>query len=53
VYFELKIREALGFEFNYNLIGFLLETLNLDETWTRDFYLHLVTNSTLGKEFKV
>jgi hypothetical protein len=25
----------------------------LDETWTRDLYLHLLTNSTLGKEFKV
>jgi hypothetical protein len=25
----------------------------LDETWTRDLYLHLVTNSTHGREFKV
>jgi hypothetical protein len=25
----------------------------LDETWTRDLYLRLLTNSTLGKEFKV
>jgi hypothetical protein len=26
---------------------------NLNETWTRDLYLPLVTNSTLGKEFEV
>jgi hypothetical protein len=30
-----------------------MESLNLDETWKRDLYLHLVTNSTLGKEFEV
>jgi hypothetical protein len=25
----------------------------LDETWTRDLYLHLVTNSTHDEEFEV
>jgi hypothetical protein len=30
-----------------------LESSNWDETWTRDLHLHLVTNSTHGKEFEV
>jgi hypothetical protein len=32
---------------------FLLGTSNLNETWTRDFYLHLVTNSTHDEEFEI
>jgi hypothetical protein len=32
---------------------FLLGTSNLAETWTKDFSLHLVTNSTLGKDFEI
>jgi hypothetical protein len=32
---------------------FLLGTSNLDEIWTMDFYLHLVTNSTHDEEFEV
>jgi hypothetical protein len=34
-------------------MDFLLGTANLDETWTGDFYLYLLINSTHGKEFKV
>jgi hypothetical protein len=32
---------------------FHLGTSNFDETWTKDLWLHLVTKSTLGKEFEV
>jgi hypothetical protein len=37
-----------------NLYGLNLNIIsswasNLDETWTKDFYLYLVTNSTLGE----
>jgi hypothetical protein len=32
---------------------FLLRTLNLNEAWTRDFYLNLVTNSTHEEEFEI
>jgi hypothetical protein len=35
------------------LIEFLLGTSNLNEIWTNDFCLYLVTNSTHGKEFEV
>jgi hypothetical protein len=51
--FELKFREASRFEFERILMDFLLGTSNLDETWTRDLYLHLVTNSTHDEEFEV
>jgi hypothetical protein len=51
--FEWKFREALWFEFEEKLIEFLLGTSNFDKTWSRDLYLHLVINSTLGKEFEV
>jgi hypothetical protein len=30
-----------------------LESSNLDETWTGEFYLYLGTNSTHGEEFEV
>jgi hypothetical protein len=32
---------------------FLLGTSDFDETWERDFYLHLDGNSTHEKEFEV
>jgi hypothetical protein len=35
------------------LIEFLLGSLNLDKTWTRDFYLRLDTNSTHEEEFEI
>jgi hypothetical protein len=47
--FELENKEALGYEFDKNLIGFHLETSNLDEALAKDFCLYLVTNSTHGK----
>jgi hypothetical protein len=46
-------RKALGFEFEENLMEFLLGTTNLNEIWTRDFYLNLVTNSTHEEEFEI
>jgi hypothetical protein len=53
VYFELKIRESLGFEFDWNLMEFHLGASNLDDTWTNDVCLHLVSNPTHNEEFKV
>jgi hypothetical protein len=49
----MKFREAPRLEFEENLIEFLLGTSNLDKTWTKDFCLHLVTNSTYDEEFEV
>jgi hypothetical protein len=51
VEFELKFREASRFEFEENLIEFLLGTSNLDETWIVDFHLNLVTNLSHEEEF--
>jgi hypothetical protein len=41
------------FQFEGNLMEFLLGTSILDETWTGDFCLHLDTNSTHEEEFEV
>jgi hypothetical protein len=41
----------LGLKFNRIYYNFL--TSNLDEIWKRFLYLHLLTNSTHGEEFKV
>jgi hypothetical protein len=48
---ELKLREVLRFDFEENLIEFLLGTSNFDESWTIDFYFHLVTKLTHKEEF--
>jgi hypothetical protein len=36
-----------------NLIGIILGICKLGDIWTRDLYLHLVTNSIHGEEFGV
>jgi hypothetical protein len=48
-----KSEKLLGFEFDQNLMEFHLGIFNLGDTWTRDLYLHLVTNSIHGEEFRV
>jgi hypothetical protein len=53
MYFKLKTSEASMFQFEGNLMEFLLGTSILDETWTGDFCLHLDTNSTHEEEFEV
>jgi hypothetical protein len=46
-----KSWKLIGFEFDRNLMEFLLGTLDFDEIWENDISLHLDDNSTHEKEF--
>jgi hypothetical protein len=48
--FELKIREISRV---WNFMEFLLGTSDFDDTWAKDFCLHLDDNLTHEKEFHV
>jgi hypothetical protein len=48
-----KSGKLLGFEFDRNLMEFLLVTSDFDEIWEKDICLHLDENSTHEKEFEV
>ncbi len=48
-----KSQKLLGLEVDQNLIEFHLGTCTLDETWTRDFCLHLNGHSTHEEEFEI
>jgi hypothetical protein len=51
--FELKIKDALGIEFESNLMEILILTLGSDDIWIRSSSLHMDGRSTHEKKFGV